>query len=103
MTYDILEKATKKQLIAWMRRNVHLPRISDEQFLRDIRLAELMEQQEQLLQRDEQYTKELESAKDKPREFMRILVESQKHSEKLQKVSDQIDKLMGIGGATHDL
>ena len=102
MTYDVLEKVTKRQLIAWIRKNVFLPRnISDEQFLRDVKLHELMDRQEQMLRRDEELTQELEAAKDRPVEFMRILVESQKHSEEMQKVSDQIDRLLGIGGADH--
>lgn len=100
MTYAVLEKVTKKQLIAWIRKNVFLPRsISDEQFLRDVKLQELMDRQEQMIRRDEELTQELEAAKDNPVAFMKILVESQKHSEELQKVSDQIDRLLGIGGA----
>ena len=102
MTYDVLEKVTKKQLIAWIRKNVFLPRnISDEQFLRDVKLQELMDRQEQMLRRDEELTQELEAAKGQPVAFMKILVESQKHSEEMQKVSDQIDRLLGIGGADH--
>ena len=39
MTYDVLEKATKKRLIRWLRKNVFLPPISDEDFLCQIALV----------------------------------------------------------------
>ena len=32
MTYDVLNKATQKQLIAWIRENVFLPNIADKEF-----------------------------------------------------------------------
>ncbi len=51
MTYDVLEKVGKNELIAWLRKNVFLPRISDEQFLKDIKLARLFAEEEELLKK----------------------------------------------------
>lgn len=54
------------------------------------------------LRLDEELTQELEAAKGQPVAFMKILVESQKHNEEMQKVSDQIDRLLRIGGAADE-
>ena len=97
MTYDVLNKVSKKELIAWLRKNVFLPRISDEQFLRDVKLNTLMEKQEKLLEKDMQFCEQLEKAKGNQFKFMAVLVESQKNYEEIKKTSAEIDKILGVG------
>ena len=41
MTYEVLEKVSKNDLIQWMRKNIFLPDISNEKFLRDVKVARL--------------------------------------------------------------
>lgn len=96
MTYDVLEKVGKKDLIAWLRKNVFLPRISDEQFLKDVKLAHLFEEEADLLEKDRILIKKLEQAKDNHVEFMKLLIESDKLNQQLDKVSKQINKCMGL-------
>lgn len=97
MTYGVLEKVSKKELIAWMRNNVFLPKISDEQFLKDIKLTRLFAEEEKLLKQDKTLVEKLEAVTDKPFEFMKLMLESDKLNEKLDKVSKQINECMGLG------
>ena len=97
MTYDVLEKVGKKELIAWMRKNVFLPRISDEQFLKDIKLTGLFAEEEKLLKKDKELVEKLQAATDKPIEFMKLMEESEKLNQKLDKLSKQINECMGLG------
>lgn len=96
MTYDVLEKVGKKELIAWMRRNVFLPTISDEQFLKDIKLTKLFAEEEELLQKDRELIEKLEAAKSNHIEFMKLMIESDKLNKQLDKVSKEINKCMGL-------
>jgi hypothetical protein len=96
MTYDVLEKVGKKELIAWMRKNVFLPRISDEQFLKDVKLIRLFAEEEELLNKDRALIEKLESAKDNHIEFMKLMIESEKLNQQLDKLSKQINKCMGL-------
>ena len=97
MTYGVLEKVSKKELIAWMRNNVFLPMISDEQFLKDIKLTRLFAEEEKLLKQDKTLVEKLEAVTDKPFEFMKLMLESDKLNERLDKVSKQINECMGLG------
>lgn len=97
MTYDVLEKVGKKELIAWMRKNVFLPRISDEQFLKDIKLAKLFAEEEELLKKDKELVKKLQAATDNHIEFMKLMIESDKLNKQLDKLSKQINECMGLG------
>ena len=101
MTYDVLEKVSKKDLIQWMRNNVFLPNISNERFLRDVKLAGLLVAEKELLKKDEELNKRLESNTENTVAFMAILLESQKNDEKLGKVNKEISKLLNDekGGA----
>lgn len=97
MTYDVLEKATKKRLIRWLRKNVFLPPISDEDFLCQIALDSLFEEQEALIAEHEAWNRKLEAAKDNPVEIMQAMVELSKLSDRMEKNNKKIDKLMGRG------
>lgn len=98
MTYDVLEKVSKKELIAWLRRNVCLPRnISDEEFLRQVKVKRLFAEQKVLLDRSKDINRQLDDAKDNPREFMRLMVEASKLNDRIDQLRDQFDKLMPRG------
>lgn len=102
MTYDVLEKVSKKDLIQWMRENIFLPDISNEQFLRDVKIAHLFAEQKELLEKDKIFNKQLEANTGNTFAFMRILIEAQKNDEKIEKVNAEIQKLLGLqekGGA----
>jgi hypothetical protein len=96
MTYDVLEKVSKKDLIQWMRENIFLPDISNEQFLRDVKLARLFAVEKELLEKDKILNKQLEANTGNTFSFMKILIESQKNDEKIEKVSAEIKKLLGL-------
>ena len=96
MTYDVLEKVSKKDLIAWVRKNVFLPRISDEQFLKDVKLARLFAEEEELLKKDKELVEKLQAATGNHFEFMKLMVESDKLNQKLDKLSKQINSCMGL-------
>lgn len=97
MTYDVLEKVSKKDLIQWMRKNVFLPDISNERFLRDVKLDRLFVVQDELLKKDKNLNEQLEANTGNTIAFMRILLESQKNDAEINKVTAEIDKLLGIG------
>lgn len=94
MTYDVLEKVSKKDLIQWIRKNVFLPSISNERFLRDIRLDRLFAEEKELLEKDKNLNKQLEVNIGNTTAFMAILIESQKNDEKIKKVNSEISKLL---------
>lgn len=96
MTYDVLEKVSKKDLITWMRRNVRLPNITDEQFLKKVRLERLLAEEKKLLDEDEVLNEKLSAATDNPIEFMRLMVESQKLNERLNNISKNISQCMNL-------
>lgn len=97
MTYDVLEKVSKKELITWMRKNVFLPRISDEQFLKDVKLARLFAEEEELLKKDKVLVEKLQANTGNHIEFMKLMIESDKLNQQLDKVSKQINECMGLG------
>ena len=94
MTYDVLEKVSKKDLIQWMRNNVFLPDISNERFLRDVKLDRLFAVEKELLEKDKELNKQLEANTGNTIAFMAILLESQKNDEKIEKVTTEISKLL---------
>ena len=96
MTYDVLEKVSKKELIAWIRKNVFLPNISDERFLKDVKLARLFAEEEELLEKDRVLVEKLQAATGNHFEFMKLLVESEKVSQQLDKLSKQIDNCLEL-------
>lgn len=96
MTYDVLEKVSKKDLIAWMRKNVFLPNISNEQFLKDVKLARLFAEEAELLRKDKELVEKLQAVADQPFEFMKLMVESEKVNDQLNKLSKQISECMGL-------
>ena len=98
MTYDVLGKVSKKDLIRWMRNNVFLPDISNERFLRDVMLDRLFEEEKELLEKDKNLNKQLEANQGNTIAFMAILVESQKNDEKISKVTAEISKLLNLKG-----
>ena len=93
MTYDVLEKVNKEDLIHWMRKNVVLPNISNEKFLRDVKLSRLFVKEKELLEKDKNLNKQLEVNIGKTT-IMAILIESQKNDEKIKKVNSEISKLL---------
>ena len=97
MTYDVLEKVSKKDLIQWMRKNIFLPEISDEKFLRDVKVNRLFAVEKDLLEIDKVLNEQLEANTGNTVAFMAILIESQKIDEKIKKVNAEIDKLLGWG------
>lgn len=98
MTYDVLNKTTKADIIDWMRRNVLLPNITDEQFLKDVKLNNLLKRQEELLKMDESLIAKMDAASkaDKQFEFMRLMVESDKLNKEISDISNKVDRLIGI-------
>ena len=96
MTYDVLEKVGKKELISWMRKNVFLPKISDEQFLKDVKLIRLFAEEEELLQKDKVLVEKLQAATSNHIEFMKLMIESDKLNKQLDKLSKQINECMGL-------
>lgn len=96
MTYEVLEKVSKKDLIRWIRKNLFLPRISDEQFLKDVELDRLFAEEEELHKKNKELLDKLQAAKDNPIEFMRLMVESDKLNSQIDKLSKRINKLMGL-------
>ena len=96
MTYAVLEKVGKKELIAWMRKNVFLPGISDEQFLKDVKLAKLFAEEEELLKKDKELVEKLQEATGNHYEFMKLMIESDKLNLKLDKLSKQINECLGL-------
>lgn len=96
MTYDVLEKVSKKDLIQWMRKNLFLPDISNEQFLRDVKLERLFAVEKELLEKDKELNKRLEANIGNTTSFMAILIESQKNDENIAKVNTEIQKLLGL-------
>lgn len=95
MTYDVLEKVGKKDLIQWMKKNIVLPNISNEKFLKEVELESLFAKEKELLEKDKKLNKQLEANIGNTVAFMAILIESQKIGEKLNKVSAKISKLLG--------
>ena len=96
MTYDVLEKVSKHDLIQWMRNNVFLPNISNERFLRDVKLDRLFEEEKELLEKDKDLNKQLEANTANTVAFMAILIDSQKNDEKMEKVNAEIQKLLNL-------
>ena len=94
MTYEVLEKVSKKDLIRWMRNNVYLPNISDKKFLREIRLERLFAVEKELLEKEKKLNKQLEANTENTFAFMAILIESQKNDEEIKKVNIELDKLL---------
>lgn len=94
MTYEVLLKASKKDLVAWMKRNVCLPDISDEDFLREIKLESLLAKEKELLQADKRLNKQMQQATDDPIKFMQLMIESQKLNEKIEKINKDITALL---------
>lgn len=102
MTYDVLEKVSKKDLIQWMRNNVFLPEISNERFLRDVKLDRLFAVEKELLEKDKKLNKQLEANTGNTTAFMAIVIESQKNDEKIEKVNAEIQKLLGLKGGDEE-
>jgi hypothetical protein len=98
VTYDVLDKVSKTELIAWLRRNIFLPPISDEQFLQEVRLQRLMDENKRLLEDNKNLNKKLIEADNSGNhyEFMRLMVESTKLNDKIQANSERINKLIGL-------
>lgn len=94
MTFDVLEKVSKKDLILWMQNNIFLPDISNERFLRDIKLDRLFAEEKELLEKGESLAKQLEATTEYTPDSMAIFIESQKIDEKIEKVRTEISKLL---------
>lgn len=94
MTYEVLHKVGKKELIAWMKNNVFLPDISDEAFLREIKLEGLFAKEKELLEADKQINRKLEKATADPVKFIQLMQEAQDLNEQIEKVNKGIAKLL---------
>lgn len=97
MTYDVLEKVSKKDLIQWMRKNIFLPNISNEKFLRDVKVDRLFALEKELLEKEQTLNKQLEANTENTVAFMAILIECQKNNEQLNRVNAELNKLLGWG------
>ena len=80
MTYDVLEKVSKEELIQWMRNNVFLPDIEKEKEL----------------------NKRLEANTGNTVAFMTILIESNRNDEKIEKINTEIHRLLGLKGGAQE-
>lgn len=94
MTYEVLHKVGKKELIEWMKKNVFLPDISDEAFLREIKLEGLFAKEKELLEADKRLNEKLGKATKDPVRFMQLMQESQELNEQIEKVNKDIAKLL---------
>lgn len=105
MTYDILNNATKADLIAWLRDNVPLPDISDEQFLQDIqiysarrlaehnkRMAQLSSQLSALIKKKNECSRLLDATHN-PLEQMRLMALHDECSKEYSRVLHEIRTL----------
>ena len=92
VTYDALEKVSKAELIAWLKRNIFLPPISDEQFLQEAKLQKLMDANEKLLEESKALNKKLREVSNNHFEFMKIMVELDKLNDKINKNSTKIER-----------
>ncbi len=96
MTYDVLNKVSKRDLIQWMKKNIFLPDISDKEFLRDVELESLFAKERELLEADKQLNKKLQKVCNNQAEFLRLMVEAEKLNEKINQVSERISILLNI-------
>ena len=96
MTYDVLEKVTKAELILWMRRNIMLPPITDEEFLREAKLRKLINDSEELFKKQDILQKKMNEAMDDHFKFMALMVESNKLNEKIEANAMKINELIGV-------
>lgn len=97
MTYDILKKASKTEIISWLQEHkVQLPDISDEQFINEVSLLRLKQQEATLLYADADLTARMESVRDQnPIEYMGLMISSDKINKNLQKVREKLTLLEG--------
>ena len=98
MTYDVLNKVSKAELIAWLRQNIFLPPISNDQFLREAKLQKLTDENENLLKKSKQLNQKLQAAdiKGNHYEFMQLMIELTKLNDKIQSNSEKINKIIEI-------
>lgn len=94
MTYEVLRRVSKKELISWLQKHVFLPNISDEDFLREVKLDTLFAKEQKLLLANKELNKQLEQAADNPIKFTELMIESQKLNEQINKVSESINDLL---------
>lgn len=97
MTYDVLNKVSKAELIAWLRKNIFLPPISDQQFLQEAKLQLLMDENERLLEESKMLNEKLRKSSDNHYEFMRLMVDLTKLNDKIEANSRKINKVMNVG------
>ena len=96
MTYDVLNKVSKAELIAWLRQNIFLPPISDERFLQEAKLQRLMDENARLLEESKVLHQKLVEASDDHFKFMTLMVESSKLNDKIEVNAIKINKLIGV-------
>jgi hypothetical protein len=94
MTYEVLNKVSKKELISWMKNNVFLPDISDEEFLREIKLESLFAKEKELLAADKRLNEKLEKATADPVKFLQLMTESSILNNQIEKINKEIAKLL---------
>ena len=97
MTYDVLNKVSKAELIAWLRKNIFLPPISDQQFLQEAKLQLLMDENERLLEESKMLNEKLRKSSDNHYEFMRLMVDLTKLNDKIEANSRKINKVINVG------
>lgn len=94
MTYDILKKASRAELIKFLsQHNVQLPNISDEEFLAQIRILRLKQHEMNLRKMDAAVTKKMVEAQDQPIEYMRLMIDSDKINKEIAKTNIKINEL----------
>lgn len=97
MTYDVLNKATKTQIIEWMREYILLPNISDEEFLRQINIRSLLDEEAKLIAAHADATKRL-AVEENPAKMMEEIEELQKLNKQIERINKRIAAVMDVPG-----
>lgn len=93
MTYEVLEKFSKREIIDFLKENVMLPPFSDEYALCSVKLKTQFLIEEKLSEKFNAVLSAI-SAETNPIRQMKLHVELQKLSEQMTITSDRINKLL---------
>ena len=65
--------------------------------MKDVKLIRLFAEEEELLKKDKELVEKLQAATGNHYEFMKLMIESDKLNQRLDKLSKEINKCMGLG------
>lgn len=106
MTYDVLTHINKADLIAWLRDNVTLPNITDEQFQEDIgtyrakriaeaneRAAQLSARLSELISENNELNRLIDTLPNEPLEQMHLMIQSDKRCKEYIEIMTELRQL----------